>query len=92
MNIEQVWIVDDDNSIRWVLEKALSGASITSASFEKPEDLLVALEHQQPEVIISDIKMPNIDGITLLGKISDQFPNLPVIIMTAHSDLDRAEC
>jgi two-component system nitrogen regulation response regulator GlnG len=90
MNIEQVWIVDDDSSIRWVLEKALSGASITSASFEKPEDLLVALEHQQPEVIISDIRMPNIDGITLLGKISDQFPNLPVIIMTAHSDLDSA--
>ncbi len=90
MNIEQVWIVDDDSSIRWVLEKALSGASITSASFEKPEDLLVALEHQQPEVIISDIKMPNIDGISLLGKISDQFPNLPVIIMTAHSDLDSA--
>jgi len=90
MQIEQVWIVDDDSSIRWVLEKALSGANITSASFEKPEDLLVALEHQQPEVIISDIKMPNIDGITLLGKISDQFPNLPVIIMTAHSDLDSA--
>jgi len=90
MNIEQVWIVDDDSSIRWVLEKALSGARITSASFEKPEDLLVALEHQQPEVIISDIKMPNIDGISLLGKISDQFPNLPVIIMTAHSDLDSA--
>ncbi len=90
MNIEQVWIVDDDNSIRWVLEKALSGANITSASFEKPEDLLVALEHQQPEVIISDIKMPNIDGITLLGKITDQFPNLPIIIMTAHSDLDSA--
>jgi len=90
MNIEQVWIVDDDSSIRWVLEKALSGANITSASFERPEDLLIALEHQQPEVIISDIKMPNIDGITLLGKISDQFPNLPVIIMTAHSDLDSA--
>jgi len=90
MNIEQVWIVDDDSSIRWVLEKALSGANITSASFEKPEDLLVALEHQQPEVIISDIRMPNIDGITLLGKISAEFPNLPVIIMTAHSDLDSA--
>ncbi|NQZ23730.1 MAG: nitrogen regulation protein NR(I) [Colwellia sp.] len=90
MNIEQVWIVDDDSSIRWVLEKALSGANITSASFEKPEDLLIALEHQQPEVIISDIRMPNIDGITLLGKISAEFPNLPVIIMTAHSDLDSA--
>jgi two-component system nitrogen regulation response regulator GlnG len=90
MNVEQVWIVDDDSSIRWVLEKALSGASISVASFEKPEDLLVALEHQQPEVIISDIRMPNIDGMTLLSRISEQFPNLPVIIMTAHSDLDSA--
>jgi two-component system nitrogen regulation response regulator GlnG len=90
MNIEQVWIVDDDSSIRWVLEKALSGASITAATFEKPEDLLTALEHQQPEVIISDIKMPNIDGMTVLSSITEQFPNLPVIIMTAHSDLDSA--
>ena len=90
MNVEQVWIVDDDSSIRWVLEKALSGANISAASFEKPEDLLVALEHQQPEIIISDIRMPNIDGLTLLSRIHDQFPNLPVIIMTAHSDLDSA--
>jgi two-component system nitrogen regulation response regulator GlnG len=90
MNVEQVWIVDDDSSIRWVLEKALSGANISVASFEKPEDLLVALDHQQPEIIISDIRMPNIDGLTLLSRIHDQFPNLPVIIMTAHSDLDSA--
>ena len=90
MNVEQVWIVDDDSSIRWVLEKALSGANISVASFEKPEDLLVALEHQQPEIIISDIRMPNIDGLTLLNRITEQFPNLPVIIMTAHSDLDSA--
>ncbi len=90
MNVEQVWIVDDDSSIRWVLEKALSGANISAASFEKPEDLLVALEHQQPEIIISDIRMPNIDGLTLLNRIHEQFPNLPVIIMTAHSDLDSA--
>ncbi|MBA6254275.1 MULTISPECIES: nitrogen regulation protein NR(I) [unclassified Colwellia] len=90
MNVEQVWIVDDDSSIRWVLEKALSGANISVASFEKPEDLLIALEHQQPEIIISDIKMPNIDGMTLLSRVSENFPNLPVIIMTAHSDLDSA--
>ncbi|AOW76957.1 nitrogen regulation protein NR(I) [Colwellia sp. PAMC 20917] len=90
MNVEQVWIVDDDSSIRWVLEKALSGANISVASFEKPEDLLIALEHQQPEIIISDIKMPNIDGMTLLSRVSEHFPNLPVIIMTAHSDLDSA--
>lgn len=90
MITEQVWIVDDDSSIRWVLEKALSGANISSASFENPNDLLIALDHSQPEVIISDIRMPNMDGMTLLANISDQFPNIPVIIMTAHSDLDSA--
>jgi two-component system nitrogen regulation response regulator GlnG len=90
MITEQVWIVDDDNSIRWVLEKALSNANISVGSFHNPEDLLIALEHNQPEVIISDIRMPNIDGMTLLGKINDQFAHIPVIIMTAHSDLDSA--
>ncbi len=90
MITEQVWIVDDDSSIRWVLEKALSGANISCASFDNANDLLIALDHNQPEVIISDIRMPNIDGMTLLGNIGDQFPNIPVIIMTAHSDLDSA--
>jgi two-component system nitrogen regulation response regulator GlnG len=90
MITEQVWIVDDDSSIRWVLEKALSNANISVGTFHNPEDLLIALEHNQPEVIISDIRMPNIDGMTLLGKINDQFAHIPVIIMTAHSDLDSA--
>ncbi|MBA6223403.1 MULTISPECIES: nitrogen regulation protein NR(I) [unclassified Colwellia] len=90
MITEQVWIVDDDSSIRWVLEKALSNANISVGTFHNPEDLLIALEHHQPEVIISDIRMPNIDGMTLLGKINDQFAHIPVIIMTAHSDLDSA--
>lgn len=90
MITEQVWIVDDDSSIRWVLEKALSNANISVGTFHDPEDLLVALEHNQPEVIISDIRMPNIDGMTLLGKINQQFAHIPVIIMTAHSDLDSA--
>ena len=90
MVTEQVWIVDDDSSIRWVLEKALSNANISVGTFHNPEDLLIALEHNQPEVIISDIRMPNIDGMTLLGKINDQFADIPVIIMTAHSDLDSA--
>jgi two-component system nitrogen regulation response regulator GlnG len=90
MITEQVWIVDDDSSIRWVLEKALSNANISVGTFHNPEDLLIALEHSQPEVIISDIRMPNIDGMTLLGKINDQFAYIPVIIMTAHSDLDSA--
>lgn len=90
MNTEQVWIVDDDSSIRWVLEKALSNANISVGTFHNPEDLLTALEHNQPEVIISDIRMPNIDGMTLLGRINEQFPHIPVIIITAHSDLDSA--
>jgi len=87
---EQVWVVDDDSSIRWVLEKALSNAQITCASFDSAENLLIALEHNQPEIIISDIRMPNIDGMTLLNDINKLYPQIPVIIMTAHSDLDSA--
>ena len=87
---EPVWIVDDDSSIRWVLEKAFSNANISSASFDSAENLLIALDHNQPEVIISDIRMPNIDGMTLLNEINKQYPLIPVIIMTAHSDLDSA--
>ena len=90
MITEQVWIVDDDSSIRWVLEKAFSSANITSASFESAQNVLIALDHDQPEVIISDIRMPDMDGMTLLNSISKSHPNIPVIIMTAHSDLDSA--
>ncbi len=90
MTTEQVWIVDDDSSIRWVLEKAFASANITSASFESAQNVLIALDHDQPEVIISDIRMPDIDGMTLLNSISKEHPNIPVIIMTAHSDLDSA--
>jgi len=90
MITEQVWIVDDDSSIRWVLEKAFAKANITTASFESANNLLIALDHDQPEVIISDIRMPDMDGMTLLNSISKSHPNIPVIIMTAHSDLDSA--
>jgi len=90
MITEQVWIVDDDSSIRWVLEKAFANANISVASFENPENLLTALDHGQPEVIISDIRMPQMDGMTLLEKVHAQFADIPVIIMTAHSDLDSA--
>ncbi len=90
MITEQVWIVDDDSSIRWVLEKAFAGANISTASFENAKNLILALDNDQPEVIISDIRMPDIDGITLLNSISKDHPNIPVIIMTAHSDLDSA--
>ena len=90
MNAEQVWIVDDDSSIRWVLEKAFSKENISTASFENANNLLTALDHQQPEVIISDVRMPNIDGMSLLDTLSKDHPNIPVIIITAHSDLDSA--
>ncbi|MBT1445259.1 nitrogen regulation protein NR(I) [Shewanella sp. JM162201] len=89
-HIEQVWILDDDSSIRWVLEKALKSANITSASFAAAESLWQALELSQPQVIVSDIRMPGTDGLTLLERIGAHYPHIPVIIMTAHSDLDSA--
>ncbi|MDM7861837.1 nitrogen regulation protein NR(I) [Alteromonas sp. ASW11-36] len=91
MNNEPVWIVDDDSSIRWVLQKALQAAQIPCVPFANPEDLLLQLETSQPpQVIISDIKMPQMDGMVLLNRIHDTHPLIPVIIMTAHSDLDSA--
>lgn len=90
MSIEQVWIVDDDSSIRWVLEKTLSSENISSGSFDNAKSLLEALDYGQPEVIISDIRMPGIDGMELLESLKKNFPHIPVIIMTAHSDLDSA--
>jgi two-component system nitrogen regulation response regulator GlnG len=91
MSSEPVWIVDDDSSIRWVLQKALQTANLGCVSFENPEDLLLQLETgQAPEVIVSDIRMPQMDGMTLLGEVHKLYPNIPVIIMTAHSDLDSA--
>ncbi|WP_269518894.1 nitrogen regulation protein NR(I) [Alteromonas sp. BMJM2] len=91
MTNESVWIVDDDSSIRWVLQKALQAADISCLSFENPEDLLRQIQSgQAPEVIISDIRMPQMDGMTLLNEVHSSHPLLPVIIMTAHSDLDSA--
>jgi len=87
---EQVWILDDDSSIRWVLERALLGAKLSCASFAAAESLWQALEISQPKVIVSDIRMPGTDGLTLLERIGLHYPHIPVIIMTAHSDLDSA--
>ncbi|MBY5923291.1 nitrogen regulation protein NR(I) [Ferrimonas balearica] len=87
---EQVWILDDDSSIRWVLERALKREELSSASFASAESLWQALEVSQPQVIVSDIRMPGTDGLTLLERIKKHYPDLPVIIMTAHSDLDSA--
>ncbi|WP_438864805.1 nitrogen regulation protein NR(I) [Neptunicella sp.] len=91
MDYAPVWIVDDDNSIRWVLQKALQAENIDCFSFADPRDVLLQLEtSQQPEVIISDIRMPHMDGMQLLSEVQSRFPDLPIIIMTAHSDLDSA--
>jgi two-component system nitrogen regulation response regulator GlnG len=89
-NSATVWVVDDDSSIRWVLERALTQAGIGNESFDSADLLLERMEHDRPDVIISDIRMPGIDGLELLGKLGDIDPDLPVIITTAHSDLDSA--
>ena len=88
--METVWVVDDDRSIRWVLEKAFKGAQMEVRSFENGDSVLRALERQQPDVIITDIRMPGMDGFELLKRIHSRNVELPVIIITAHSDLDSA--
>ncbi|AGH80189.1 Fis family nitrogen metabolism transcriptional regulator NtrC [Psychromonas sp. CNPT3] len=84
------WIVDDDHAIRWVLERTLKTKKISYASFPDAERLWEQLQIEQPEVIISDIRMPGQDGLALMQRIHQKFPSLPIIIMTAHSDLDSA--
>jgi two-component system nitrogen regulation response regulator GlnG len=85
-----VWVVDDDKSIRWVLEKALSRSGIHVDVFSNGDALLNELESHTPDVVISDIRMPGINGLDMLEKIVTRHPKLPVIITTAHSDLDSA--
>ncbi len=87
------WIVDDDRSIRWVLQKALEAVDITVRAFETADVVLHELKQgreEAPDVLISDIRMPGIDGLQLLSEIKQRHPELPVIIMTAYSDLDSA--
>jgi len=86
----KVWVVDDDQSLRWVLEKALNQAGMQTLSFERAELLLDALNDAEPDVLITDIRMPGMDGLTLLDRLTSRHPGLPVIVMTAHSDLDNA--
>ena len=85
-----VWVVDDDRSIRWVLEKALRKESFEVESFNSGQEILSGLKQRQPNVIISDIRMPDIDGLELLRELGKDYPDLPVIVMTAHSDLQSA--
>ena len=86
----RVWVADDEKSIRWVLDKALSKEGINVTCFESAEDLLTEMDSGQPDVVVSDIRMGGIDGLALLSQLREQHPDLPVIVMTAHSDLDSA--
>ena len=88
--MKPVWIVDDDRSIRWVLEKALERDGIPYESFVSAQEVLQALAAGDPCVLVSDIRMPGESGLALLEKVKARFPRLPVIIMTAYSDLDSA--
>ena len=85
-----VWLVDDDASIRWVLERALRGAGMLAQSFEAAEPVLAALGSAAPDVLITDVRMAGRSGIDLLMRVHASHPQLPVIVMTAHSDLDTA--
>jgi two-component system nitrogen regulation response regulator GlnG len=86
----QVWVVDDDRSIRWVLEKALGRVGLPARLFASSEELLAALHDAQPRVLLSDIRMPGASGIDLMQELKRRMPGLPVIIMTAYSDLESA--
>ena len=88
--MKPVWIVDDDRSIRWVLEKALTREGISYRTFASAYEVLQALAVSQPQVLVSDIRMPGESGLVLLNKVKERYPHIPVIVMTAYSDLDSA--
>ena len=88
--MKNVWIVDDDRSIRWVLEKALQKADIPCKTFSEAESVLQAIKKEQPALILSDIHMPGKIGLEMLAEIKKSYPKLPIIIMTTYSDLDSA--
>jgi two-component system nitrogen regulation response regulator GlnG len=85
-----VWIIDDDRSIRWVLEKALQQSGIETDCFDSGDKALAHLTHKKPDAIISDIRMPGTNGLSLLANLHKEYPGMPFIIMTAHSDLESA--
>lgn len=85
-----VWIVDDDQSVRWVLEKALGQADMEARSFDRTEHLLAALKNDAPDVLITDVRMPGMSGLALLERLRTSNPDLPIIVITAYSDLENA--
>jgi two-component system nitrogen regulation response regulator GlnG len=88
--MKPVWVIDDDRSIRWVFEKALAREGIPYKTFPAAQEALDALERGAPQVLVSDIRMPGVSGLELLQSIKQRHPGLPIIIMTAYSDLESA--
>lgn len=86
----RVWLVDDDASIRWVLERALKGGGMLPRLFEAAEPALEALRTDAPDVLVTDIRMPGQSGLEMLRRVHATRPQLPIIVMTAHADLDNA--
>lgn len=87
---DKVWVIDDDKSIRWVLDKAFKKAAINSRNFSNVKSLFEALKKDQPDALLTDVRMPDMDGLQLLEKVQQDYPKLPIIVMTAHSDLESA--
>ena len=90
MSRNKIWVIDDDRAMRWVLEKTFKEEGFDVISFEEAQSALDQLSLDAPDVILTDIRMPGIDGLTFLAKVKANYPDLPVIIMTAHSDLESA--
>ncbi|WP_404400677.1 nitrogen regulation protein NR(I) [Idiomarina seosinensis] len=86
----ELWILDDDASIRWVLERTFNDTEFELQSFSQATELYAALEHSEPDVLLSDIRMPGDDGLQVLKHLQKERPELPIVIMTAHSDLETA--
>lgn len=90
MTQHKIWVIDDDRAMRWVLEKTFKEEGFDVTSYEEAQSALDDLNDAQPDVILTDIRMPGMDGLNFLSKVKNAFPDLPVIIMTAHSDLESA--
>ena len=88
---ERIWVIDDDRSIRWVLERALDQAGLTAASFESATPALARLENEQPDVIITDVRMPGPDGMEVLRTIKKRWPDCEVVVITGYPTIESAK-